>query len=77
MAIAVVFPFAGQRVIEVAAGQRDVGSEQPDNLAKLGIERPAAPPSQPLSPQTFSRQSPLGACLISKLPFSSVTAKYG
>ena len=41
MAIAVVFPFAGQRVIEVAAGQRDVGSEQPDNLGKLGIERPS------------------------------------
>src|SRR5262245_46481487 len=40
--------------------------------------RPAAPPRKPPLPcQTTTRHSPAGAFLISKLPCSSVTAKYG
>lgn len=43
MAVPVIAPFAGQRMIEVSARQRNVRHEQPDDLGECSIKLLAVP----------------------------------
>jgi len=44
VAVAVIAPFAGQWVIEIATRQRRVGGEQVDNPHQQGVQLLAMPP---------------------------------